>query len=72
MSNATASFEETLLDEIRQTPQEYLPNLLQIVRLYRESVTLKSAESSFKKGMEEALDGNTRLISDLWEGIDAE
>ncbi len=30
-----------LLLEIQQTPEEYLPNLLQIVRLFRESVTIK-------------------------------
>jgi hypothetical protein len=32
------------MQEIEQMPPEYLPNLLQIVRLFRESVTLKSAE----------------------------
>jgi hypothetical protein len=36
---------EETIQEIEQTPQEYLPNLLQIVRLFRESVTLPSAES---------------------------
>ncbi|MFB8791456.1 MAG: hypothetical protein U7123_22115 [Potamolinea sp.] len=30
-----------LILEIQQTPAEYLPNLLQIVRLFRESVTIK-------------------------------
>ena len=30
-----------LILEIQQTPEEYLPNLLQIVRLFRESVTMK-------------------------------
>jgi hypothetical protein len=35
---------EETIQEIEQTPQEYLPNLLQIIRLFRESVTLPSAE----------------------------
>jgi len=34
-----------LILEIQQTPAEYLPNLLQIVRLFRESVTLKPVAS---------------------------
>jgi hypothetical protein len=35
-----------LLLEIQQTPEEYLPNLLQIVRLFRESVTIKPVRSN--------------------------
>ncbi|HAG84983.1 MAG TPA: hypothetical protein DCL61_28500 [Cyanobacteria bacterium UBA12227] len=34
-----------LILEIQQTPEEYLPNLLQIVRLFRESVTIKPVGS---------------------------
>ncbi|MGG6242163.1 hypothetical protein ACQ4N7_26400 [Nodosilinea sp. AN01ver1] len=34
-----------VIQEIEQTPPEYLPNLLQIVRLFRESVTLKTVEA---------------------------
>ncbi|MBN3870544.1 hypothetical protein [Nostoc sp. JL33] len=30
-----------LLLEIQQTPEQYLPELLQIVRLFRQSVTMK-------------------------------
>jgi hypothetical protein len=56
----------------RKSPEEYLPNLLQIVRLFRESVVLKSAEASFRKGWEETLAGETMSVSELWEGIDAE
>ena len=52
-------------------PKEYLPNLLQIVRLFRESVALKPAEASFRQGWKEAQAGETRPISELWEGIDA-
>jgi hypothetical protein len=38
------------MEEIEQTPEEYLPNLLQIIREFRENVTLKSAEESFRQG----------------------
>lgn len=63
---------EQAIEEIQQTPQEYLPSLLQIIRLFRESVTLKSAEESFKQGWQEAMTGHTIPIAQLWDGIDAE
>ena len=65
-------YKEQLVREIKDTPEEYLPNLLQIVRLFRESVALKPAEDSFRQGWKEALAGETRPVSELWEGIDAE
>jgi len=43
-----------LILEIQQTPEEYLPNLLQIVRLFRESVTMKPVRSdAYVKAMDE-------------------
>jgi hypothetical protein len=49
-----------LILEIQQTPEEYLPNLLQIVRLFRESVRLKPALSdiSEQKAATETLEAN--------------
>lgn len=49
-----------LILEIQQTPEKYLPNLLQIVRLFRESVTLKPAPSdiSEQKAATETLEAN--------------
>ncbi len=61
-----------LMEEIEQTPEEYLPNLLQIISVFRESVTLKSAEESFRQGWYEAMTENTFPVSQLWDGIDAE
>lgn len=52
-------------------PEEYLPNLSQIIRLFRESVALKPAEASFQQGWQEAQMGQTRPVSELWNGIDA-
>lgn len=65
-------YKEQLVREIKDTPEEYLPNLLQIVRLFRESVGLKPAEDSFRKGWKEALAGETHPVSGLWENIDTE
>ncbi|MBD1930164.1 hypothetical protein H6F74_28670 [Trichocoleus sp. FACHB-90] len=43
-----------LLREIQQTPKEYWPNLLQMIRLFRESVTVKPAPSdAWAKAMDE-------------------
>jgi len=72
MSAKVSVYEEQLVREIKETPGEYLPNLLQIVRLFRESVSLKPAGASFRQGWKETLAGETRPVSELWEGIDAE
>jgi hypothetical protein len=71
MSTELSACEEQLIKEIKETPEEYLPNLLQIIRLFRESVALKPAGASFQQGWREAQAGQTRPISELWEGIDA-
>ena len=63
---------EQIVQEIKGVPEEYLPNLLQIVRLFRESVALKPAEASFRKGWGESLAGDTMPVSEVWESIDAE
>ena len=72
MSTQIPTYEDQLVREIRETPREYWPNLLQLVRLFRESVLLKPAEASFRQGWQEALAGQTRPVSELWEGLDAE
>ena len=72
MSGHLSTYEKQLFREIKETPKEYLPNLLVIVRIFRESVALKRAEESFRQGWKEALAGETRSVSDLWDGIDAE
>ena len=72
MSAQDLTYEEQLIGEIRETPTEYWPNLLQLIRLFRESVTLKPAEASFRQGWQEAMSGQTRPLAELWQGIDAE
>ena len=60
-----------VVEEIDRIPLEYLPGLLRMVRAFRESVTLKTAEASFRQGWQEALDGDTRPVSELWDDLDA-
>ena len=38
-----------LLREIQQTPEEYWPNLLQMIQLFRETVTMKPTSSDTQK-----------------------
>jgi hypothetical protein len=61
----------TVLEEVEKIPLEYLPFLLEIMRAFKESITLKPAAESFRQGWQEALHGETRPVSELWEDIDA-
>ena len=61
-----------VIEEVERTPEEYWPALIQLIRTFREAITLKPAEASFQQGWREASHGETRDIKTLWEGIDAE
>ena len=43
-----------VLAELEALPDEYLPFVLQVMRSFRESITLKPAEASFRQGWHEA------------------
>jgi len=72
MSTYQVTYTEQISQEIAQMPDEYLPTLLEIIRLFRQTITLKPAEESFRQGWQEAMQGETTPISDLWAGIDAQ
>ena len=72
MASRVSIYEKQMVREIEATPREYWPNLLQLIRLFRETVVLKTAEASFQQGWQEAQSGQTRPVSELWDGIDAE
>ncbi|MCP3959688.1 MAG: hypothetical protein GY719_17710 [bacterium] len=67
-----STYRYRVAEEIDKIPLEYLPSVLQMVRAFRESVTFKSAEASFRQGWREALDGDTYPASELWTDLDAE
>jgi hypothetical protein len=67
-SNATY---RTVLEEVEKIPAEYLPFLLEMMRAFRESITLKPVEESLRQGWQEALRGETWSVSELWNDIDA-
>ena len=70
MAIQKSSCVEEIYREIDSTPEEYLPALLEIVKGFRLGI-LKPADESFKQGMHDVSENNTRPVSELWNGIDA-
>jgi len=66
-----AAYTQRIHKEIEQTPDEYLPLLLEMIHLFRQSIDLKPAAESFQQGWTEALQAETLPISELWTGIEA-
>ena len=66
---AATKYREQIFAELDALPEEYLPFALQILRSFRESVSLKPAES-FRQGWEEAQEGNILPIATLWDDND--
>ena len=58
-----------VLEEVGKIPAEYLPFLLEMMQAFRKSITLQTAEESFRQGWQEALRGETRPVSELWEDM---
>lgn len=69
--------------EIAQTPEEYIPELLQIVRLFRQSVTMKqtslndweNAINEINQGdsiKQEQRKSNIKKLFDSWNDLDEE
>jgi len=44
--NKATSYQQSLMDEVKDLPEEALPNLLQIVRLFKESVLFQSRQAA--------------------------
>jgi len=42
----TIDYQQALMDEIRELPKEAVPNLLEIVRLFKESLLVQSREAA--------------------------
>ncbi len=72
MAVLESPYRDQVLKEVENIPEEYLSALLKMIRVFHESIILKPAEESFRQGWQEALQGETRPVSELWEDIDAE
>lgn len=44
--NRTIEYQQILIDEVKELPEEAFPNLLQIVRLFKESILLQSRQAA--------------------------
>jgi hypothetical protein len=42
----SAKYQQALIDEVKELPEEAFPNLLQIVRLFKESILLQSRQAA--------------------------
>lgn len=71
MTTLQTTYTDRIRQEVAQTPPEYLPLLLEMIHLFRQSITLKPAEESFRQGWQEALQGEALPIAELWTGIEA-
>lgn len=63
---------ERISHKMSKMPAAYLPQGLQLIHVFRESVTLKPAAERFRQGWRTAMQGETPPISELWSGIDVE
>jgi len=46
LMNRTIEYQQILIDEVEELPEEAFPNLLQIVRLFKESMLLQSRQAA--------------------------
>lgn len=63
-------FLDALSQEGKQVPEEHRERLLQIVHLFRESVSWPSAEESFRAAWQDVKEGRIYPIETLWDGMD--
>ena len=68
---AATKYREQIFAELDALPEEYLPFALQILRSFRESISLNPAAESFRQGWQEAQEGNTLPIATLWDDNDS-
>lgn len=69
---STPSDRDRVLRELDALPDEYLPFVLQLVRTFRETITLQPATISFQHGWTDARTGQIAPIAELWDDIDTE
>ncbi len=46
MNSMAVNYQQALIDEMKELPEEAYPNLLQIVRLFKESILLQSRQTA--------------------------
>lgn len=71
MTKLAAKYTAQIIHEVEDTPEEYLPHVLDILKAFKKATALTSTEKSFRRAWKEVKAGKTRPISELWDGIDA-
>ena len=66
MATAEPTYRAQVLAEIERIPPEFHASLLKMVEAFRESVTLPTAEESFRQGWAESTRGELYPVSELW------
>ncbi len=72
MSTAQSPYYEQVIEELDEFPREHLPALLEMMRLFRKSLAVKSSTESFRQAWQEAMNGETLPITEMWTGIDVD
>ncbi len=70
MTPVEVAYRTQLKEEIEHIPAEYLEPLLKMLRAYRESIAITTAEESFVQGWREAMKGDIHPIEELWENVE--
>ena len=70
MSNSATTYRDQVLAELDTVPDEYLPFVLQVIRSFNDNVLLKPAADSFRQGWQEAANGETYPLAELWSELD--
>lgn len=72
MASANIPYRRQIEEEVEKIPIEFLPSLLKMLQVFRETVALPSAEDTFRDAWREAQSGQTRPISELWTELDVD
>ena len=71
MQTPSISYYQQAIIEIEQFPVEHMPNLIKVIKLFKDNVVLKNATESFAAAWVDTISGNTFPVDSLWDGIDA-
>ena len=70
MTNIESPYYRQVIEEVDEFSLEHLPALLQMMRLLRESLAMKSPAENFRQAWKEARNGETLPLTELWTDID--
>lgn len=72
MTTVQSPYYKQVIEELDEFPLEYLPTLLEIMRLVRKNLAVKSPMESFRQAWQEAMNGDTLPLTEMWTGIDVD